>query len=303
MQKSILVLYGGNSNEREVSLRSGANVAKQLQANGHHVLLRDTAEPGFDLSQLVHEFDVVLPMLHGAGGEDGVLQREFDRLGVPYFGSDAEACVLTFNKVACKERLSENGIMTPPWEVVDQRQFESSPLRRRSYVLKPIAGGSTIDTLIVHNPEHQPVDEQAYAKLFKRYKKMLLEELIEGQEITVPVLGEQPLPVILIVPPLGEEFDYENKYNGRSQEIAQPHQLPMHLQSKAQKLALQVHRLTGCRHLSRTDIIIAEDGGMYVLETNTLPGMTEQSLVPKAAAVVGLDMSALVERFVILTET
>jgi hypothetical protein len=102
MQKSILVLYGGNSNEREVSLRSGANVAKQLQANGHHVLLRDTAEPGFDLSQLVHEVDVVLPMLHGAGGEDGVLQREFDRLGVPYFGSDAEACVLTFNKVATR---------------------------------------------------------------------------------------------------------------------------------------------------------------------------------------------------------
>lgn len=301
-KKQIVVLYGGISNEREVSLRSGRCVANSLESAGYDVSLVDTSQPGFDLTSSCSKADAIVPMLHGVGGEDGSLQQQLDKLDIPYFGSGERACAQTFNKVICKELLSENGVLTPNWEVVDKRQFETSGLRHKSYVLKPIAGGSSIDVLIVHNPTHQLEDVSAVSKLFGRYKRMLLEELIEGRELTVSVFGEAALPVIMIVPPSGEEFDYNNKYNGQSQEIVRPTTLSQEVQSQAQRLTLQVHRLTGCRHVSRTDIIIAENGALYVLEINTIPGMTEQSLFPKAAAASGLTMKDVARRIVKMTE-
>lgn len=298
MTKHILVLYGGASNERAVSLLSGKNAANNLELAGYSVTLADTGLPNFDLAKATQGVDAVVPMLHGVGGEDGSLQLQLESLGVPYFGSGEDACARTFNKVDCKNILVAQGLLTPGWQVVTKQQFLISPMCAKPHVLKPIVGGSSIDTLIVPDPVNNPTPAHAIDTVFKHYKRMLLEELIAGQELTVGVLGDDPLPVILIVPPSGEAFDYENKYNGRTQEVVNPTAVPANVQNRAQLLALQVHKAMGCRHISRTDIILTPSGDMYVLELNTLPGMTSESLVPRAAAAAGISMTQLADTMV-----
>jgi len=297
MTNRILVLQGGNSSEREISLRSGANVTKQLEKLGYEVVVADPAAPDFDLQLLAADCDAVLPILHGSGGEDGVLQRDLELLAKPFLGSGSAACQLTFNKELYREFVTRQGINMAAGEVVDRAGFDVSPLRTRAYVLKPVDGGSSVDTVILHDLASEP-DAAYFDELFARNHTMLLEELIVGQELTVGVLGEEALPVILIVPPSGEEFDYDNKYNGRTQEIVNPAQVAPEVQKAAQELARRLHELTECEGLSRSDMIATPNGELYVLETNTMPGMTEQSLFPKAAAAAGYDMAALVERLV-----
>ena len=292
----ILVLQGGTSDEREVSLRSGANVADYLTDSGYEVSLLDPSASDFNLAEACKDVQAVLPMLHGVGGEDGVLQRQLEALKVPFLGSGSQACELTFDKKAYRDFVIKQGVQMAKGEVVNAKQFEASELRKSSYVLKPIDGGSSIDTLLVHNVAQEPTGQLPV--LFEKYSTMLLEELIVGQELTVGVLGDEALPIIHIIPPTGEEFDYENKYNGRTAEIVNPTDVSQDVQKRAQGLALELHHLTGCRHLSRSDMIATPSGEMYVLETNTIPGMTAQSLFPKMAAAAGIDMPALVKRFV-----
>lgn len=295
----ILVLAGGDSDEREISLRSGDNVATALQVAGHTVVRADPAATGLDLAQSAREVDMVFPILHGANGEDGVLQAELEQLNVPFLGSGSTASHLAFDKVAFTAKMTGHHIRTPRGEAVTAETFGGSDLRKRPFVLKPIDGGSSVDTFIVRNPDTPPPNMEA---AFERHPRMLLEELIDGPEITVAIVGEEALPVILIIPPEGEEFDYENKYNGKSQEIVAPSQVPNDVQSAARTLALRVHQLTGCRHLSRVDIIIGAGDELCVLEINTIPGLTTESLLPKAAAKAGMDMPALVQRFVDLVQ-
>lgn len=295
----ILVLAGGSSNEHAISLLSGDNVEQALKACRYAVRRADPAEPGFELAEAVHGVDLVFPMLHGEGGEDGVIQAELEQLEVPFVGSGSKACELTYDKTEFKRLLESHKIATPAWEVVTPQSFTATPLAGRPFVLKPITGGSSIDTFIVRDPQELPTRLPA---TLERYGEMLLEELVPGQEVTVGVIGEQALPLILIVPPEGQEFDYENKYNGKSQEIVEPDEVPEAVQQEAQKLALHIHRLSGCRHISRSDFIIQADGSLSVLELNTLPGMTAESLVPKAAAAAGLAMPALVKYLVELTQ-
>lgn len=297
----ILVLQGGRSGEHEVSLRSAASVITQLQALGFEVHVADPSEAAFDLERLAADCDVVLPIIHGADGEDGVWQKRLEAMRKPFLGSGSDTCALTFNKAAYRDFVTAYGVRMAAGETVDRGQFKTSTLRQKPYVLKPVDGGSSVDTVIVHVLDDAP-DEAYFDGLFAKYPTMLLEALIEGQELTVGVMDDQPLPVILIVPPSDETFDYENKYNGRTQEIVDPPQLSNETKQKAQELALQVHQLTGCRHLSRTDMILAPNGELYVLETNTIPGMTDQSLFPKAAAAAGYDMQALAKCFVALAK-
>jgi D-alanine--D-alanine ligase len=162
-------------------------------------------------------------------------------------------------------------------------------------VLKVVSGGSSIGTLIVEDPGKISPDK--VSDIFKLDSQAVVEELIVGQEITIPVLDKTALPVIEIIPPENEEFDYQNKYNGRSQEICPPNNVPEGLQKKAQLLAEKVHQTMGARHLSRVDIMIDKSANMFVLEINTIPGLTDQSLYPKSAAVAGLTMPQLVTKF------
>lgn len=299
--EKVLVLQGGDSNEREVSLRSAANVTQWLQKVGYDVVVADPAESGFDLAALSEDCDVVLPMLHGEGGEDGYLQGQLQELQKPFLGSDSGACELTFNKALYREFVTKQKVLMPEGVVVDRAQFDTAALRQKPYVLKPIDGGSSVDAVILHDLAKEP-NAAYFDELFNRHREMLLEQLIVGQELTVGILRNKALPIIHIVPPANEEFDYENKYNGRSQEIVAPPDIPHEKQREAQNLALKLHVLTGCRHISRSDMIMAPDGTLYVLETNTIPGMTEQSLFPKMAAADGMDMAALVRSFVEMAE-
>jgi D-alanine-D-alanine ligase len=290
---NVLVLLGGSSGEREVSLRSGKAVAEALVLAGHNVEQYDPADGYAGLADFVGKVDAVFPILHGKGGEDGELQAELEKLGFKYLGADAKASALCFDKVEFKKILNKLSILTPEGKLVTREEFIDSKLSKSPFVLKPLDGGSTIDTYIIRHPESEKVD----LEVFDRYQSMLLEELIEGDEITVPVLGTAALPVIEIIPPEGKEFDYENKYNGATQEICPPVNVTSENQAKAQAIAEQVHQAAGVRHLSRTDIIIDKDNNHYVLELNTIPGMTGQSLFPNSAKVAGYTMEELVGKF------
>jgi D-alanine-D-alanine ligase len=286
---SILVICGGTSAERDVSLRSGAAVMAALQQAGHAVTSFDSAENLPD--RLFKTPDVVFPLLHGAGGEDGVLQARLEALNVPYVGSDSRASALCFDKWTYK-RLLQDSFTLPEGELVTATSFAASPLRKHPFVLKPHDGGSSVDTFIVRDPD------SFTAEPFATHERMLLERLVEGQELTVGILGDTPLPVIEIIPPQDGEFDYDNKYNGRTTELCPPLHIDSAIQAEAQHVALEAHRRTGCRHLSRSDFMVDKNGTLYLLETNTIPGMTNESLLPKMAATAGMDMPELCDKLV-----
>jgi D-alanine-D-alanine ligase len=158
------------------------------------------------------------------------------------------------------------------------------------------SGGSSIGTYIVRDPQN--IDKKYVSEVFSLDDKAIIEELIEGPEITVPIFDDKALPVIEIIPPADQEFDYENKYNGKTAEICPPESIDESTQSEAQALAEKVHRALNARHLSRVDIMVGNDGRLVVLELNTIPGMAEASLYPKSAAVAGMPMPELVKNFV-----
>jgi D-alanine-D-alanine ligase len=290
-----IVLGGGTSAEKNVSNRSAKAVLQALVALDHSVILLDPATTTLEaILEAGAKSDGIFPILHGAGGEDGVLQAQFEEAGIAYFGPTSQACKNTFDKAAYKKIIEANYLPTPKWNVISAAKINSERLAKSAFVLKPISGGSSIDTFIVRT---FPYDIAPLEEALNRYGTMLIEELIEGVEITVGVLGSNALPVIEIIPPKDKEFDYENKYNGATQELCPPKNVSKELQSAAQKLALAAHKITQCRHLSRTDIIINAAGEMFILETNTIPGLTTQSLFPKAAKAAGYSWVKLVDTF------
>lgn len=290
--KTIIVLAGGISAERDVSIRSGKTVAEALESKGYKTILLDPLH-GIDN---LPEADAVFLALHGEGGEDGTIQAELERQGRVYIGADVESSALCFDKRAYKDLLRERDFPLARDEIVTAESFWQSPLIAQPFVLKPIDGGSSIDTYIVRDVSSLP--KEALQKSLESYGNMLLEECIEGVELTVGILDKIPLPVIEIIPPASGEFDYANKYNGATRELCPPKNVDQETQAQARELALQVHELVGARDLSRTDIIAAADGRLVILETNTLPGMTAQSLYPKAAAAAGIGMADLADQLV-----
>lgn len=292
----VIVLAGGKSNEREVSLRSGAAVAEALKKSGHDVQILDPADGLDALLPKLKAADVVFPALHGAGGEDSVLQKFLEDHGIRYVGPDSKSSALCFDKARYTKLLEDNGIPVPKTELVNLRGFQASDLSKEPFVLKPNDGGSSIDTFIVR--DLASTDDTAIRATFNRHRKLLLQELIEGDEITVAMLDDEPLSTIEIIPPENGEFDYENKYNGQTQELCPPEHVSQNVQEQAQTLAKKIHQLAGCRDMSRTDIMVSPAGKLYVLETNTIPGLTGESLLPKAAREAGYDMPAMCEKLV-----
>ena len=215
---NIIVLCGGSSPEREVSLRSGAAVTKALEARGHEVRIVDPQDGLQHYGAELEYAEVVFPILHGAGGEDGAAQQVLEKVHVPFVGASSTASALCFNKQRTKERLREAGILTPTSTIVTVDTMWESLLATAPFVLKPLDGGSSIDTFIVRDPES--ADKLAIENALRAHKQMLLEELIEGLEMTVGVLGEQALPPVEIIPPEGGDFDYDNKYNGQTAEVS-----------------------------------------------------------------------------------
>lgn len=291
----ILVVGGGPSLEREISLISSKAVFNTLEEAGHQVTFYDWDGTTTWLDAHVAEFDVVFPILHGRGGEDGGIQALLENHVVPFLGSSSEVSKLCFDKKRTLALLESINVKIPRGDTVTLAQYKKHPLTTTAHVLKPFKGGSSIDTYVLRSPADQPLEQ--IEKSFSKYESMLLEEYIDGIEITVPILNNEPLPVIEIQPPKNGVFDYANKYNGKTAEFCPPKNVSQALQREVQDLALKIHTALGCRHLSRIDMIIVEEKP-YVLEVNTIPGMTAQSLYPKSAAVYGLDFSQLVENFV-----
>ncbi len=294
----ILVLGGGISPERQVSLRSAKAVAEAAKKAGFCVL---QADPANDLEVLDRvKKTIVLPILHGKNGEDGVIQKELEARNLPFLGSQSGASIACFDKWTTRLELTKASLPMPEAELVDESSYFKNRLASNHHALKVVHGGSSIGTMIVRRDEK--ADEQAVSEIFAMEDKAVLEELIEGTEITVPILDNRALPVIEIVPPPNGEFDYDNKYNGKTQELVPPKTVSQKLQKEAQKLAEAAHKVMGCRHLSRVDMMIDKNGKLYILEVNTMPGMTDGSLCPKSALVAGMTMPQLVKRFVELVK-
>ncbi len=293
----VLVIGGGISDEREVALRSSKAVTESAKKAGHETEHYDW-DGSYDwLDQNVGSFDVVLPILHGKGGEDGQIQKYLEQKNVKFLGSGSESSKNCFDKQLTREILAKSNILVPEGGLVDLRQYEASFLSTRPHVLKPVDGGSSIDTLM--NITIDKVERSEIEELFSRHGKMLIEEFIEGSEVTMPVLDGRDLPVIEIIPPYGQAFDYENKYNGKTDELCPPKNIDPSMQKKLQDLAQKTHKIMGCRHLSRVDVMISQ-GTPYVIEINTMPGMTDASLFPLAAQQTGMDMPRLVDYLISL---
>lgn len=294
----ILLLSGGNSNEREVSIRSGRAVATAVKELGHDLIEADPASKDFRLEENYQGIDLVFPVLHGAGGEDGVIQKQLEKLGVKFVGSGSTASKLCFDKWAYKELLLADNLPASAGRLVTNNDLDDEYFKG-PFVLKPVEGGSSLDTLIARQPGEDSMNQAE--QLLNRYESMLLEPIIDGTEVTVGILGDEALPIIEIVPPEGLEFDYENKYNGATRELCPPETVSEELQKQAQELALKIHRLTGCSAMSRTDIIIDNDNKLHVLETNTIPGMTEQSLYPKMGRTAGYEWIDFIGKLISLS--
>ncbi len=292
----ILLIAGGWSCEREVSL-SGANIiAQTLTARGHSVTFFDLST-GFDsLLSIAKEHDFAFINLHGAPGEDGLIQAMLDTIQIPYQGSGARASFLALHKAATKQIYRQAHIPTPEWEFLPSMP----PAQWKSSLTFPIfaksnTGGSSILLFCTHNENEL---REALKKIFAAGCEAILETTIEGQEATCGVLGEQALPPILIRPLAGEYFDYTSKYTqGAAEEIC-PAPLPASINATMQDLALRAHKALGLRGYSRTDFRITPDGRVFTLETNTLPGMTATSLLPQEAKAIGLEFADLLENLI-----
>jgi D-alanine-D-alanine ligase len=301
---------GGNSNEREVSLSTGQTAAQYFDRKKFNVLTYDTKNELVKLLKDIREkkIDVCFIALHGKGGEDGSIQGLLEIFEIPYTGSGIMASALAMNKVFTKRLLSQAGIINPPAiifskDAVSLKEKDCQDILKKiknklgqACVIKPSDSGSSVGVTIARN-DHLII--KGIKKAFKEDKKIIVEKYIKGKELTVGVLGNkdiQVLPVVEILPKK-EFFDYQAKYNPKyCQEIA-PARIPEDVSKKAQELAKSVYRLLGCRGFARIDMIWAKEK-IYVLEANTIPGLTPASLLPKAAQAADITFSELLTKIV-----
>lgn len=287
----VTVMLGGPSAEREVSLRSGAAVARALRSIGFRVSEVDPVDRQW---QVPKNTDVVFLALHGTYGEDGAVQARLDELGVPYTGCDAEASRIAFDKVLTKQRCAEAGVPTARFMVFNSA---SAPWPRGwnpPVVLKPVRQGSSVGLQFVERVADWP---RALSESLRYDSEVLMEERILGRETTVGLLGDEVLPVVEVRPKQGA-YDYRNKYTAGSTDYFCPALFDAANTRAIQEAGQNAFKAIGGRDYARVDVMVREDGQPVVLEVNTLPGMTETSLLPKAAAAAGLSYEELCRRMV-----
>ncbi|MBL9138611.1 MAG: D-alanine--D-alanine ligase [Verrucomicrobiales bacterium] len=287
---NICVLLGGPSAEREVSLRSGAAVARALRSVGYAVTEVDPAEPW----TLPTGTDVVFLALHGTYGEDGTVQQVLEQLRVPYTGCGVEASRVAFDKVLTKRRLVACGVPTAPFVVVNRRDTPWPAGWQPPVILKPVRQGSSVGLQFV---DQEGQWSAALTECLSHDTEALVEERIRGREVTVGVFDDQALPVVEVRPRQGG-YDYRNKYTQGATEYLCPAPFDGATTAALQDAGLRAFRAIGGRDYGRVDVMVRENGEPVVLEVNTLPGMTETSLLPKAAAAAGMDFSTLCRRMV-----
>lgn len=293
----ITVLAGGPGGERDVSLQSGAGVAAALRKLGHRVTVSDI--DANNLSVLDRPADFVFIALHGEFGEDGTLQQELERRGLPFNGSGSIASRAAMNKGETKRIAQEHGIPTPSFSVLTFDDVHRALVEVGvPAMVKPPASGSSVDTALVRTADQLLGTATSVAK---KYGEALVEKYITGRELTVGVLGDLALPPCEIRTKR-EFYNYEAKYVDDDTQYLFDIELPEELLSRVQSLALRAHRALGCEVISRVDWMIESTTLQpYLLEINTLPGFTSHSLVPKSAARVGISFEGLCQRIIDLS--
>ena len=303
MQKlTVALLAGGISSEREISLQSGKQVYAALDKNKYNILQYD---PKTDLARLVQnaaKIDAALIILHGPYGEDGTVQGLLDLLNIPYQGSGVLGSALAMNKLATKKLYEKAGLSVPAYVVYDRCNTVDAEKCAAQIglplVVKPVEAGSSVGMSIVKTATNLP---RALEKAGEYDNAVLVESYIEGTELTGGVIGNkelEALPLIEIIPDKSYEFfDYEAKYTAGATEEICPARINEEMTQKAQSYAKIAHRALFCRGYSRTDMILRDDE-IYVLETNTIPGMTATSLLPQAAQKAGMNFSRLLDKLI-----
>ena len=288
---------GGPGSERDVSLATGRGGSKALRSLGADVVDVDVHDENFPLSK---DIDLAFITIHGTFGEDGQLQKILEDRGVAYTGDGIEASRVSFDKILSKEKFREHNIATPEWEVIEagQRPTISIPL-----VVKPARQGSTVGVVIVKNANEL---DSALKEAGKYDRKLLIEKFVSGRELTIGVLGDLALPILEIIPK-GGFYDFNNKYpflnpqGGGGAEHVCPAKIEPHKTKEIQAEALRAFRALGLVVYGRVDILLSGTGHLFVLEVNTIPGMTEASLLPEAAAAAGINYVDLCARIIALS--
>ncbi len=305
----VAVLTGGRSLERQVSLRSGAQIEDAVQRLGHETIVLDA---GFDLVEQLRAAQpgVAFIALHGRDGEDGTVQELLEAIAVPYTGSGPAACIRCADKVLAKHLMREAGIPTPDFHSFNETSFRELGAAAAlpdieaqlgfPLVVKPASQGSALGIKFVQESSELP---SALVAAFSYGRKVMLERCVRGRDLAVSVLdspaGGEPrtLPIVEAVPREEDFYDFEARYQiGRTKFVC-PAELPEEITALAQDLALRVYRLLGCHGFARVDLMLQEsDQELFVLETNTVPGFTETSLLPQAADAAGIDFDELVKQ-------
>lgn len=304
---SVSVLAGGLCPERDVSIRSGRRVADALRSLGYDVLVQDT-DAGLLPAWDIEPPDAVIPLLHGAVGEDGSLRDVLDTLRLPYVGAGPAACRVAFDKPIAKAALREAGASTADWIALPHSSFRELGAPRLMaaavarlglpLVVKPARGGSALGLAVVRTEEELP---PAMIAAFSYCDTVMLESYVAGTEVAVSVVdspdGPVALPAVEILSDSGL-YDYQARYTAGMTEFFTPARLDDAASQAAAELALTAHATFGIRDLSRTDLIVMADGTPVFLETNVAPGMTETSLLPQSVAAAGRDLGSVMGELV-----
>jgi D-alanine-D-alanine ligase len=298
----VAVLKGGRSLERQVSMRSGARVEHALGRLGHEVVSIDA---GLDLIRRLREADPDLAFIamHGRDGEDGTVQELLEILGIPYTGSGVPACGRAMDKVLAKHLMLEAGIPTPEFFAFNETAFRElgaadalGAIEERlafPIVVKPSSQGSALGVRFARSAPDVPA---AIVAAFSYDSRVLLERYVDGRDLAVSILDDEPLPVVEAVPRDDEFYDFEARYEIGRTDFVCPARLPDGLTEAAQELALRTYRLLGCTAFARVDLMLAAGGELTVLEANPIPGLTDTSLLPQAADAAGISFDSLIER-------
>jgi D-alanine-D-alanine ligase len=297
-KKRIGVMMGGLSREREISLKTGKAVLRALNEKGYNACSIDV---GYDIAEklIKEKIECAFIALHGRFGEDGTIQGMLELMRIPYTGSGVLASALALHKIMAKKLFLCEKIPTPSFEVYQRQEIEKDPRRNISLglplVVKPASEGSTIGVSIVRKEEELVL---ALKEAGKYDEEILVEEYMKGKELTVGILEDIPLPVIEIVPKSGF-YDYHSKYTKGETQYMVPARIPREKYLYAQEISLKAFRALNCSGCARVDLMTDEHRDPFVIDVNTMPGMTETSLLPKAANYAGISFEDLVERILL----
>jgi len=306
----ICILYGGISAEREVSLKTGQAIFNSINSN-YNVFLYDFDGDYDLLKNNLNNVDLVFNGLHGGDGENGKMQKFLENINIKFTGSCSKSSEKSMNKNITKKICTENDILTPDWVYYKENisafkiELDMSLFYGKNIVIKPSDEGSSIglsmiESFYFNDKVKRKIFDESVLKCYNVSRNILIEEYINGRELTVGIVGNKALPVLEIVPS-NNYYDYECKYTkGKSRYIV-PAEIDKETQQLLSAYSLKIHKLVGCGSYSRSDFRLAEDGEVYFLEINTLPGFTDTSLFPKAAMAAGINYNDLINKIIKLS--